>query len=405
MAIPQRFGAAQVRLESMEALISLWHGDHFLQDAKLVSTRGIDAWLTDTNAWLNSSRTIFLERLAAHYMLSGDTMKAVQFYRTIMAYDEGNSKIHQKIIQTLVRGGYINEAQTTLEFSHNIFQTHLGLALPEEIRQAQEMLESVQNPKIPLSKPRYPQDFSMNLNLVGRQHELGMLQKAFDTGGVLLIRGEGGSGKSRLVKELYERNWPNTRLLLAACNESNQNTPMQAMIDMMRTCITEDEWKALPNLWANFLTLLLPDLTLLKPNLVIPERPTGNMGEGMIFEALLNLFTLAAEKERILFVLDDAQWADVSTLTAINHLVLHGFFKKYGLLLIVYQSDETIARLQKILNPLRKTASLEELKLYNLDLMRSLNWYRKCSPNCLNLNLWKIYTKSRVETPISSLKR
>ena len=109
-------------LESMEALISLWHGDHFLQDAKLVSTRGIDAWLTDTNAWLNSSRTIFLERLAAHYMLSGDTMKAVQFYRTIMAYDEGNSKIHQKIIQTLVRGGYINEAQTTLEFSHNIFQ-------------------------------------------------------------------------------------------------------------------------------------------------------------------------------------------------------------------------------------------------------------------------------------------
>ena len=195
-----------------------------------------------------------------------------------------------------------------------------------------------------------------------------MLQKAFDTGGVLLIRGEGGSGKSRLVKEFFERTWPNIRLLLAACNESNENTPMQAMIDMMRTCITEDEWKALPNLWANFLTLLLPDLTLLKPNLVIPERPTGNMGEGMIFEALLNLFTLAAEKERILFVLDDAQWADVSTLTAINHLVLHGFFKKYGLLLIIYQSDETIARLQKILNPLRKTASLDELKLNNLDL-------------------------------------
>ena len=151
-------------IASMEALISLWHGDHFLQDARLVSTRGIDAWLTDTNAWLNSSRTIFLERLAAHYMLSGDTMKAVQFYRTIMAYDEGNSKIHQKIIQALVRGGYTNEAQTTLEFSCDFFQNHLGLALPEEIRQAQEMLESVQNPKIPLSKPRYPQDFSMNLN-------------------------------------------------------------------------------------------------------------------------------------------------------------------------------------------------------------------------------------------------
>ena len=254
-----------VVLNSLETLIALWRGDHFLQDARLISTRGFDAWLTDTNGWLNSSRTICLGRLAAHYMLCGDTMMAVKYYRTIMAYDEGNSKIHQKIIQTLVRGGYLNEAQTTLDFSLNLFQNQLGLDLPEEIRQAQMLLEFAQNPKIPLSMPRYPQDFSMNLKLVGRQQELNLLGKAFETGGVMLIRGESGSGKSRLAKELFERSWPNIRLLLMSCNQSNQNSPMQAMIDMLRSCITEEEWKALPNLWANFLTLLLPDLTLLNP--------------------------------------------------------------------------------------------------------------------------------------------
>ena len=115
-----------------------------------------------------------------------------------------------------------------------------------------------------------------------------------------------------------------------------------------------------------FSNLALARSDPVKPNLVIPERPTGSMGEGLIFEALLNLFTLVAAKHRILFVLDDAQCADVSTLTAVNHLISHGFFKKYGLLLVIYQSDEGDGRLQKIFNPLRKTASLEELQLNNL---------------------------------------
>lgn len=365
---PEDVPLPDIILNSLQSLVSLWQGDHFLQDTRLVSSHGIDDWLTMTNGWLNTSRTMCLNRLAAHFSLCGDMMMAVKYYRDILAYDENNLTIYKNIIQCLIRSGHINAAQSALDFSIAQLNNSSGEILPEELMQAKELLNSMDYTQSQTLRPAYSQELGMQLNMVGRQKALMAIQTTFNTGGVLSISGESGVGKSRLVKEFYERYWPSVRLLLIRCTETGQNSPLQAIVDMLKKSIKEEEWKALPNLWANFLTILIPELTLLKPDLVIPAHPTGNLGEGLIFEALVNLFTLVGQKERLLFVLDDAQWADVSTLSVIHHLVSSGFIKKNGALLIVYQNEESNSKLHNTLVSLRRSDNINSLHLDSLTL-------------------------------------
>jgi len=353
-------------LASLGKVISLWRGSHFLQETRLVSSQGLDSWLIFTAELLSSSRRLCLERLVAHHTASGETEAAVKYLREMLVYDETNPDVHHKMISTLIRAGDLAKAQRVLDPFINYYEEQLGRPLPEQLSQDRDILKKLLDQEHATPSPNWPRPLSMQLNLVGRQDELALLQSAFSDGGMFILKGEAGSGKTRLIQELYERTWPNMRLLLANCTEPGQTMPLQAIIDMLRSWIEPEEWQKLPNLWANFLTLLIPDLTLVKPNLVIPDRPTQNKGEGLIFEAVMNLLKLATQKERILFVLDDAQWADVASLSLVHYLVSHDFFKKNGLLLLSYRAEEINPKLQSLLKSLNRTETLPSIELHGL---------------------------------------
>jgi DNA-binding SARP family transcriptional activator len=351
---------------SLVQACSLWKGARFLGDTRLVSTINLDNWLIYTEESLTSLRLLCLDRLASHYVKIGETEAAVECLVTLKRYDEGNPNLHHRLISALMRGGFLMEAKKSLDGSISYFEKQLGVPLPGQIVQDREHLQKLLNQVHTALSPHWPKPLPLHLNLVGRQEEVATLQRAYHEGGTLILTGEAGSGKTRLIQELYERSWPNMRLLLANCTESGKTQPLQTVVDALRSGIEPGEWLDLPNLWANFLSLLIPDLTLIKPNLVIPDRLTHNKGEGLIFEAIMNLLKLAAIKQRILFVLDDAQWVDVTTLGLVQHLVNHDFFKLNGLLLICYRSEENNPELQRLLKSLTRQETLLQVELHGL---------------------------------------
>jgi len=351
---------------SLVKALALWRGAHFLVETKLVSSLNLDNWLMYTDETLISLRRLCLDRLAAHYLRIGRTKAAVECLALLRNYDEGNPILHHRLISALIQGGFFLEAQRSLDGSVHYFEDQLGVPLPGKIVQDREVLQQLVNQGHASPSPHWPKPLAMHLNLVGRQEELTILQNAFSAGGIFVLKGEAGSGKTRLIRELFESTWPNMRLLLANCTEAGQTIPLQAVIDMLRSSIEPEEWQRLPNLWANFLTLLIPELTQIKPNMVIPDRPTQNKGEGLIFEAVLNLLKIAANKARILFVLDDAHWADLTSLAFIQHLVNHDFFKQHGLLLLSFRAEETNPQLQRLLKSLNRLEPLNQVELRGL---------------------------------------
>ncbi len=353
--------------DSILAGLRCWSGDHFLEDAELVSTPGLDEWLLFTDLNLVTFRKRFIQRIANHYKAIGEVGIANRWLITLLGYDRLNPDLNYEILSHLIQSGRIQDAKSRLSILQKYFKKTTGQELPEKIKALGKQLEQAGNYLEVKKAPPWPYPSGMNTYLVGRRDELDILQNAYQRGGVAVIRGEGGSGKTRLMQELHKQIWQDTRLLVLKCTEHDPPIMMDAIIDLLNNQVTDAEWKLLPNVWVNILSLLVPSLTSKRANVIVPEHLYGTQGQRLIFEALLYLLQIYTREHRVLLVLDDAQWADDATLAAIQLLHSKEFFKNNGLLLIAYQPQQDNNSIQKLIKGFSRSSPVIELELTPLN--------------------------------------
>jgi tetratricopeptide (TPR) repeat protein len=159
--------------------------------------------------------------------------------------------------------------------------------------------------------------------LVGRAIELDRLRAALDAAWAghaqfLLVRGEAGIGKSRLIAELAaaaERR--GGRVLLGQSHESDQALPFGPWVDLLRTAVTElgPDLGDLAATWRGELARLLPELA--DAAAPPPEDPVHRR---RLFEAVAALVRHLARTRPILLVLEDLHWADEPSLRLLASL-------------------------------------------------------------------------------------
>ena len=164
--------------------------------------------------------------------------------------------------------------------------------------------------------------------LIGRGDELAEAQacwqrSAAGEGRVLLVTGEAGIGKTRLVRELITHvKVAGGRVLASACYA--EGGPPYARVAGLLHEVEAQIPQALDELPESVLADLLaaaPSLRLRYPN--IPPNPLlpPQAEQQRVFESLVVLFqNLAAGAPLCLFI-DDADWADNGTLFLIRYLV------------------------------------------------------------------------------------
>jgi DNA-binding CsgD family transcriptional regulator/tetratricopeptide (TPR) repeat protein len=181
--------------------------------------------------------------------------------------------------------------------------------------------------------------------LVGRDQELRELLDALELalGGqpsIVLLGGEAGVGKTRLVEEARRRaEERGARVLIGACVElSGDGIPLAALVDALRTLsrsTPEHELDALLGPARAELARLLPEL-----GPADGPRPAANAsGLGQLLELVLGLVGRLADERPLVLVLEDLQWADRSTLE-LAALLVRGLRHAPVLLVLTYRSDE-----------------------------------------------------------------
>jgi DNA-binding CsgD family transcriptional regulator len=155
--------------------------------------------------------------------------------------------------------------------------------------------------------------------LVGRQAELeflaGALERALAGGQVtVIVGGEAGVGKSRLVHELMDRaRAAGTRVLIGGCVElGGGGIPFAPLVEMMRALAGELPEERL----AEVLGPARPELGRLVPELGegpaalgIPERDPSTL-----LELMVGMIARLAGDAPLMLVFEDLQWADGPTL-------------------------------------------------------------------------------------------
>jgi class 3 adenylate cyclase/predicted ATPase len=156
--------------------------------------------------------------------------------------------------------------------------------------------------------------------LVGRTRQLGELVEAWGRAqggqaGAVFIRGEPGIGKSRLVREL-RRQVPSNAWLECRCVVENQGTPLHPVVDLLGAI--EEPLESFLARYGFDLGETVPLFAALlsrpangeyRPLLLSPERQ-----KEITLTALLALILKMAEQRPLVFVLEDLQWADPTTL-------------------------------------------------------------------------------------------
>jgi ATP/maltotriose-dependent transcriptional regulator MalT len=177
----------------------------------------------------------------------------------------------------------------------------------------------------------------------GRTSELGVLTEAFDrarAGGVagVLLGGEAGGGKTRLIGEFTDRVRTEALVLTGGCVELGTAglpyAPFTAVLRRLVRRLGADEVAALvPGGSGRELARLLPEFG------APAESGETGLAQARLFEQLLGLFENLAAKEPLALIVEDAHWADRSTRDLLAFLVRN--LRDVAVLLIVsFRSDD-----------------------------------------------------------------
>jgi class 3 adenylate cyclase/tetratricopeptide (TPR) repeat protein len=180
--------------------------------------------------------------------------------------------------------------------------------------------------------------------LVGREHEIGLLLERWEQvkegqGHVIILSGEAGIGKSRLVQVMKNHIAQRAVCLECRCSPYHQHTAFYPLTDLLRQFLQwqDDESLAvkqqkleifvaqhqLPRadsvpLLATLLSLSLPDMHY------PPLRLSSQQQRQKTLEILLALLVEQARLQPIVFIVEDLHWIDPSTLEFLGLLISQG---------------------------------------------------------------------------------
>lgn len=357
---------AQLFNQIKEAL-ALWHGSTLLEGDNLDIYSEVEHWRQMQNMKLTHQRKFLMGRLAKHYQAAGHLENALDLFFQLGQMDLLNVPIHLSIIKLLTNLGRHEEAVDYCDTLEKLYERNYNAPLPESILEYCHSLEAQITTDKKAPEKHWPIPLTMYLQLIGREAELNQLQDAFLRGGMAVIQGELGTGKTRLVQELFQTLDPQPTLLIAPSQEMENALPFSPIIHCMRRHVPNETWKEIDTVWANQLSLLFPELSEIRTDCNPSNRLNLSSGKQPIFDALHHILSLVARQSgRLLFFLDDAQWADKQTLEALSYLMAQDFFVKHGLLILAARPEEQNRYLEEMIGQFHRTQSLEIITLDGL---------------------------------------
>ena len=178
---------------------------------------------------------------------------------------------------------------------------------------------------------------------IGRESELSLLEDSLlsairGEGGVVVLGGEAGMGKSRLVRELARRaERLGCVVMSGTCSEAELSLPYLPFLEGIGNYLTRQDVPALRERLgpaAAELGQLFPQMGHAGPVTADPM-----MSKLRLFEAIILLLTDAARSRGLLAVVEDLHWADPATRELVDYATRRLRSTKV-MMLATYRTDE-----------------------------------------------------------------
>ena len=207
--------------------------------------------------------------------------------------------------------------------------------------------------------------------LIGRAAPLSTVFHTLDRaraahGGALLLSGEAGIGKSRLVRAMIERARSDGFVTLqGACFEADRAHPYAPLLDLVRSLSTT----ASPALTAHYFAAAGAELVTLFPELQAIFRETlprqtfdPEEDRRRLFHCFSEAIHAIGSVQPLLLVIEDVHWSDDATLDLVLYLARRISQQPIAMVL-TFRSDEIGQRLARLLADLDRARVASEVGL------------------------------------------
>jgi DNA-binding SARP family transcriptional activator len=340
--------------ESFERAADLYRGD--LLEGLVVDEESFEAWLLVERERLRELVLEALARLLSHRTAIGDIERAVRAAQRLLALDPLQEAGHRALMRLYLRQSRRGAALRQYRECIAVLQRELSAEPEAETRQLYQQILLTRDAAPPdLASPgaepaaapassHVVMPNAADPPLLGRATEQARMHTALTAawrgeGRVLLIRGEAGIGKSRLIAELVsEADRRGGRIVVGHAYEGEQHLPFGPWVDAIRQALTmlgPAEVGRLSPAWRADLARLVPELDESRP-----PPPEGPGHHRRLFEAVVALVHRLAASHPLVLVLEDLHWADEPSLRLLVFLGhrLHG----HRLLLLLSVRDEEL---------------------------------------------------------------
>ncbi len=319
-----------LKIQSLKRAVALYRGDFlagFYEDWVAAERERLrDMYLM--------ALTYLLERCKEH----GAYEEALIYARQLVAADPLHEHGHREVMRLCYLLGRHNEALQQYEVCRSILARELGVE-PTEATTAlygeiAAQIREAKAPHLPLKAgpPASPLlEERGDVPLVGREAEraalVGYLERALEgKGGLVLLEGEAGVGKTRLLQEVArDAQWRGMQVLWGRGRELTEPPPYSVLTEALRAGLTPLRATQLAQLmegiWLRQVSLLLPELAAWLPDLPPSITLEPEQERIRLLEALARVVSCLGRIAPHLLILEDLQWADMATLEALTYLV------------------------------------------------------------------------------------
>jgi DNA-binding SARP family transcriptional activator/tetratricopeptide (TPR) repeat protein len=299
----------------LQTAVSLYHGDLF-PDC-------YEEWIDPHRQRLRHSYAQALQQLITLLVAQHAYETAVPLAERLINHEPLDETGYRQLMQLHALNRNRAAALHTYRRCAAILQQELGVdPSPETQAQYQHILAM----ETAVARPR-PTRTTERPALIGRQREWGRMHRAWQQAEAgqahfLLIRGEAGIGKTRLLEELVQ--WAalqgavvaQTRAYLA--HDHLAYTPLAAWL---RSDALQPGLDTLDTVWLQELARLLPELLVDRPHLSLPQPLADSWQRQRFYEALAHAILWPSAERPLLLILDDLQWCDRETLAWLSYLL------------------------------------------------------------------------------------
>jgi len=357
-------------LAELEQVVELYRGD-FLPGH-------YEPWVVAEQDRLEQRYLEVLSTIVAVAKEQGAFEDALVYAKRLTNQDPLREDGHREVMRLSMLLGRTNEAIRQYERCREVLAEELGAEPSAATRQLNERI--VRQRSLGGAGPApQPAEHPDRFALVGRDREraaaVGMLARAVGGhGGAVLVEGEPGVGKSRLLAEVVDDgHWRGFAVLHAGSRSPEGSGPYAVVRDLLERTLTplriEQLRHRVDGVWLATAAVLLPGIRAALPEEALGlARLSRAEAAERLRDAIAQLVVGLAEMDPLLVAVDDLQWCDVESLAVLEAAAAVAGERRI-LLLLGYRGDDARGRPEvwDAIRDIDRRAAPERLLLGPLD--------------------------------------